>query len=101
MLVFSLVKKRGGGKQTAMRLGGGMGGGEGINLTIWWTTRCTKRRSEDNTRTPLLVPINLLLRIVSISPRGIVVITLVILLIIHPPALFAWWMVVKDADNAV
>ncbi len=88
MLIFSLVEKRGGGEQTAMRLGGGMGGGQGDKCDNLVDDNEQKEEVNDNTRTPLLVPINLLLGIVSRSSR---VITLAILLVIYPPALFAWW----------
>ena len=98
MLIFSLVKKRGGRGANCDEIRGWDGGGQGDKCDNLVDDDEQKEEVNDNTRTPLLVPINLLLGIVSISSR---VISLDILLVIHPPALFAWWMVVEDADNAV
>ena len=50
--LFFHWSRRGGGEQTAMRLGGGMGGGEGINATIWWMTMNKKRRELQHSHPP-------------------------------------------------
>ena len=103
MLIFSLVKKRGGRGANCDEIRGWDGGGQGDKCDNLVDDDEQKEEVNDNTRTPLLVPIDLLLGIVSISPHGIVISSpspsSKERAMIHPPTLMCKQTSIRDSST--